>query len=157
MSMNVAHAAMLLALASACAAHSPTLTSPGQTGPVRLTAAIDRSEIAPGATATVTFRLENLTAREITLDFGSTCQIMPYVTRRNSSDIVYPSGGGWACATMMTQLTLPPNGSTVKEFTITRGAGDQAEPISLPPGEYSLFAKLEGHKLESPRVALTVR
>jgi len=106
----------------------------------------------------VTFRLENLTSTAITLDFGSTCQVMAYVARRASGEVVHPADGSWACATMLTELTLPPDGVNTTELRVTGGSGT-GEVVGLPPGEYVVFARLHDrvHKLESNRVTLNVR
>ncbi|HUF23933.1 MAG TPA: hypothetical protein VMN81_07400 [Vicinamibacterales bacterium] len=157
--MNTAAIAVMFALGFACAAR-PTSPqgAPGQGAQLRLTAQANRTDVAPGAPAVVTFRLENLTSTPITLDFGSTCQVMPYVARRASGDVVHPADGSWVCATMLTELTLPPNGVTTTELRVASGAGS-GEAVGLPPGEYAVFARLHDrtHKLESNRVMLTVR
>lgn len=157
--MNTAAFAFMLALATACAAR-PTSPqeAPGQGAQLRLTAQSARTDVAAGATALVTFRLENLTSTAITLDFGSTCQVMPYIARRASGDMVHPADGSWMCATMLTELTVPPNGVTTTELRVTGGAGT-GEVVGLPAGEYVVFARLHDrvHKLESNRVTLNVR
>lgn len=157
--MNTAAFAVMFALASACAAR-PTSPqeAPGPGAQLRLTAHADRTDVAAGATAVVTFRLENLTSTTITLDFGSTCQVMPYVARRASGDVVHPAEGSWVCATMLTELTLTPKGVTTTELRVTSGGGS-GDVVGLPPGEYAVFARLHDrvHKLESDRVTLTVR
>ncbi|HEX6323835.1 MAG TPA: hypothetical protein VFZ36_08925 [Vicinamibacterales bacterium] len=157
--MNTAAFAVMLALATGCAARptSPQ-AAPGQGAPLRLTAQVDRTDVSAGASAVVTFRLENLTATTIALDFGSTCQVMPYVARRASGDVVHPENGSWMCATMLTELIVPPSGVTTTELRVTAGAGT-GEVVGLPPGEYAVFARLHDrvHKLESNRVMLIVR
>lgn len=144
-----------LAVAIACGS-SPN--APEQTGPVRLTAQINRSEIAAGGTAVATFRLENVTGNPITLNFPSSCQVRPFIARRASNEVIYPSGGGWVCLTVVTSLTLAPRSVTVTELNLIAGAG-AFDQVALAPGEYALFARLESHEhtLESPRVMLTVR
>jgi hypothetical protein len=146
---------VLLAAAVACGS-SPT--SPDQTGPVRLTAQINRTEITTGGTAVVSFRLENVTANPITLNFPSGCQVQPFIAKRPSNDVIYPGGGGWVCPAVVTSLTLAPHSVSVTELNV--GAGAAAfDIVSLAPGEYSFFARVESreHTLESPRVTLTVR
>lgn len=157
--MNTAAFAVMLALATGCATR-PTSPqgAPGQGAPLRLTAQADRADVAAGATAVVTFRLENLTSTAITLDFGSTCQVMAYVARRASGEVMHPADGSWVCATMLTELTLPPDGVNTTELRVTGGSGT-GEVVGLPPGEYVVFARLHDrvHKLESNRVTLNVR
>lgn len=146
---------ILLSIASACAA---TPTSPVQTGPVSLTAQIDRATLAPGATAVVTFRLANASSDAVTLDFGSSCQVVPYIAKRPDNDVVYPPGGGWGCLTVITHMTLAPHSVTVTELRVR--AGETAQGIvGLQAGEYVFFARLDDSvfKLESERVSLTVQ
>lgn len=157
-------AAAALALGAGCAS-APTL--PPQTGPVRLTAAINRAQIARGGTATVSFRLQNVTSRAVTLEFGTGCQVMPYVLRSPANEVVYPEGGGWVCTMALTEMTLAPNSVTVTELTVL-ASDPPADPPGLPPGrfaffappgEYAFFARLESrqHTIESGRVTLVVR
>ena len=144
-----------LVFAIACGS---TPTAPDQTGPLRLTAQINRSEISSGGTAVVSFRLENVSSRPITLGFPSSCQVQPFIARRPSNEVIYPSGGGWVCLTVITSLTLAPHSVTVQELNVIAGAGAY-DLVALVPGEYSFFARVESmeYTLESPRVSLTVR
>ena len=148
--------AIALALATACAANP---SAPAPAGPLQLIAQANRTQIAAGETAMVTFRLQNLTSESITLDFSSGCQVMPYVARRNSDEIVYPGGGGWVCTMALTKLTVPPSGEHVVEMAVAAGGESSSGRVGLPRGEYSLFARVDStrHKLESNRVNLTVR
>ena len=148
---------VLAALAAVIACGSSP-TSPDQAGPVRLTAQVNRTDITSGGTAVVSFRLENVTANPITLNFPSSCQVQPFIARRPANDVIYPSGGGWVCAQVVTSLTLAPHSVTVTELNV--GAGAAAfDLVSLAPGEYSFFARVASFErtLESPRVTLTVR
>jgi len=143
------------ALCAACG-HSPA--APSGQPPLRLTASITQPVVAPGSTATIVFRLENLTSETVTIDFTSSCQIMPYISHRTDARPVYPQGG-WACLAVLTQLTLPAGGSASREL-IVQAAGSAAYPhVPLPPGEYVTFAKLEDqqYRLQSPSVSFTAR
>ena len=148
----------VLAVLLATIACGSSPTAPDQTGPVRLTAQIDRSEIASGGTAVVSFRLENVTSSAITLSFPSSCQVQRFIARRPSNEIVYPSGGSWVCLTVVTSLTLAPNSVTVSELALVAGDSTSSR-VGLAPGEYTAFARVQSmeHTLESARVSLTVR
>jgi len=156
--------AAALALAAGCAS-APT--PPSQAGPVRLTATIDRPQIERGGTATISFRLENVTTTPVTLQFGSGCQVMPYVLRRPANEIVYPKDGGWICTMALTELTLAPRSVTVTALTVLASDPPPTSPnlppgtfaFFAPPGEYVVFARLESRpsRLESGRVTLTVQ
>jgi hypothetical protein len=148
-------AALVIALAAPACGASPA--APPQTGPVRLTAHVNRIQVTPGATAVATFRLENVTANTVTLNFGSSCQILPFIVKPPANQVVYPAGGGWACAQVLTSITLPPHGVTVREITVTSGV-QAFDLVALPPGDYAFYAKVESveYTLESERVALQV-
>ena len=98
----------LASILAACGTASPT--SPSEQGSLRLTASVNRSVIPAGEVATLTFRLENGASHTVTLNFSDSCQLMPYVASASGS-IVYPPGGGWYCATVVTSLTLQPGES----------------------------------------------
>jgi len=142
-------------MAAACASN-PAM--PQQTGPVRLSAHLDRTQIGAGQTATVTFRLQNTTASPITLDFSSGCQLMPFAVKRPSNEVVYPEGGSWACTMALTELTLPANGEELRQVIVTTSDGSSPR-IALPRGEYEFYARVESRQytLESNRVTLTVQ
>lgn len=135
---------------------SVNVNGPDQTGPVRLTAHINRIQIAPLATATATFRVENGSPTTVTLHFSSGCQIMPFIAKQ-PNQVVYPAGGGWACTLALTELTLPPNGVSIVEVTVVNGPS-QGEQVGLTPGDYVLYARLKSqeYELESERVTLQV-
>lgn len=145
----------LAALAAPACGASPA--APPQTGPIRLTAQVNRIQVTPGTTAVATFRLENVTANTVTLNFSSSCQILPFIVKRPANQVVYPAGGGWACAQVLTSITLPPHGVTVREITVTSGV-QAFDLVALPPGDYAFYARVESveYTLESERVALQV-
>ena len=62
-----------------------------------------------------------------------------------------------ACAQVLTSITLPPHGVTVREITVTSGA-QAFDLVALPPGDYAFYARVESveYTLESERVALQV-
>jgi hypothetical protein len=144
-----------LLVASGCAA-SPT--APSNQAPLGLTANVNATQLSPGATAVATFRLRNTGTSSVTLNFNSSCQVMPFIARHPSSEIVYPAGGGWGCATVLTQLTLAPGETHDVEVRVIAG---ETRPgfVTLPPGDYAFFARVESreHTLESARVMLQVR
>jgi len=154
--LRIAALVCTLVAAAACGA-SPT--GPGQRDGLRLTGRITDSTIAPGNTAVLTFTLENLSPRATTLTFGSSCQVMPYITSRQTGDFVYPPHGGWGCLTVMTQLELAGFGSVVKDVQIKAAATADYPYVALPPGTYLAYARLEQgpNSIQSDPVAFTVR
>lgn len=152
-SVRVVLLSVALFAAASCAAR---VTGPDHTGPVRLTAHVNRIQIASLATATATFRVENGSPNTVTLHFNSGCQIMPFIVKQ-PNQVVYPAGGGWACTLALTELTLPPNGVSIVEVTVINGSS-QGELVGLAPGDYVLYARLDSQELEleSERVTLQV-
>lgn len=152
---------MRMLFAAACAvlvACSGSPTSPSQQGPLRLTAEITRIVIPSGETATITFRLQNLGARTLTLNFSDGCQLLPYIANA-SGVIVYPGGGGWGCTLALTSLTLPPGGAKTVDVQVRAGAQATYGYVALVAGEYSAYAKLknEVYPLQSDPVRFTVQ
>jgi hypothetical protein len=152
---------MRILLAVACAAFvacGASPTSPSQQGPLRLTASITRSVIPAGETATITFRLENLGSKNVTLNFADSCRLMPYIAS-SFGLIVYPQGGDWVCATVITSLTLRPAESQTREVKVG-GVGQALDSyVPLGAGDYSAYARVPSneHKLQSDPVRFTVQ
>lgn len=145
----------VLALASAACASNPS--APAGPSPVRLTAQINRIQVARGATATAIFRLENPTDTPVTLHFSSACQVQPFIVTRPADTVVYPAGGSWACAQVLSEVTLAPHSVIDTELVVINGATTPGH-VGLAPGDYAFFARLNSREasLESDRVTLQV-
>lgn len=117
--------------------------------------------IPVGDSATVTIRLHNETARSVRLEFGSSCQIMPYI-ETEAGAVTYPDGGQWGCFTVVTTLDVPARG-VVTRTEVIRGTlqPDGRYGPSLPPGRYRAYAELHPNsrrlQLRSQRVAFEVQ
>jgi hypothetical protein len=144
---------VLLATADAC---SDTPTTPAEATPIRLLAEISQPVLSRGESATITFRLENVSANEIRLSFSSSCQLTPYILERDTSRVVL---GGGACLTVITNLVLPPGGSVTREVQVRAAEVSASSAVLLGPGQYVSYARLEdfSYKLTSPVVSLTVQ
>ena len=152
-SFRLAAFALLAGSVIACG-DAPSAPSPATA--VRLLAQISPSTIARGETATITFRLENVSSTDVELTFPSSCQILPYISFRDT--VTYPSGG-WGCATVITKLALPAGGSVTREVLV-RAADAAATPVvALAPGEYVAYAKIDAYSypMTSPMIPFTVR
>ena len=128
---------------------------------LRLELSLDRSTIPVGDSGSVTIRLRNETARAVRLEFGSTCQILPFIETAAGA-IQYPGGGAWGCGAMLTSLEVPGNGVVTRTLVVRGVAGSEGtSPVSLPPGGYRAYALLgataPGVELRSPTVAFEVR
>jgi hypothetical protein len=146
-------------LSSLAVAACSNPTSPADSGPVRLQGTITQSTIARGDTATITFRLENTTTTSIVLNFNSGCTVLPYITDRQSGQVVHPSGGGWGCTAVLTSLELPSGGTKTVDVVVR--AAETAAPtlVALKPGRYDAYATLEdtNYKLRSEAIVFTVQ
>ena len=134
-----------------------TPSAPSPAPDVRLLAQISPSTIAAGETATITFRLENVTTNDVELTFSSSCQISPYISLRGA--VTYPSGGGWVCAAVITKLALPAGGSVTREVFVRAADAAEYPVVALAPGEYVAYAKLDAssNPVASPMIPFTVR
>ena len=149
----------LLALAGAVlVACGASPTGPSQQGPLRLTASITRTVVPAGETATITFLLENLGSDAVTLHFSDSCQLMPYIAS-SFGLIVYPAGGSWACATVLTSLTLPAGGTKTVDVQVRAGAAASSPYVALGAGDYSASARVPSseYKLQTDPVHFTVQ
>ncbi len=146
-----------LAFAIAFASCSGSPSGPSEQGGLRLTGSITRSVVPAGETATLTFRLENLGSTPVTLNFTDSCQLNLYVTDASGAT-VYPPGGHWVCATVLTSLTLAP-GQTERRDLKVGGYGQALDSyLPLGVGEYSAYVQVPSttHKLQSDPVRFTV-
>jgi len=148
-------AALLACLVlAACERTSPS--APSDPSPLRLTAAISQSELRPGDTATLTFRLENTGPDAVKVQFPSACQIMPFIAQP-SGTVVYPGGGRWACAQVLTAISLAPGGVKIEELRIQGGLSERSSVYGLPAGDYVSYARIDGsYVLQSAPVAFRV-
>lgn len=139
------HQSISLSRLAACAALtlSCSATSPGG-GDLSLEAMISRSVIPVGETDTLTLRLHNLSAFPVSYGFLSSCQLVAFVEQA-PSQTVYPPGAAYACAAVLTTLTIPAGGEHLVVQEV-RGVAPQAPAqagITLPPGTYRAFAVLQ--------------
>ena len=147
----------LLALAGACADPS-AVDSDAQDGLV-LAVTASSASVTPGDTLRLVAHLANRNEFPVRLGFSSSCQVLPYVEGPDG-EIVYPHGGGWVCATVLSSLELAPG--EVKEqvfkWTAQRSGHDRqtSRPVytPLPKGEYRAYVVLNG---SSERGTVTLR
>lgn len=113
---------------------------------LRLTGDISRNVIPPGGTATLTFRLENISDDSVALRFTTSCQVLPYIATRPAGFIVYPAGGQWTCTAEVSELILRPAAAITRDVTVqSTGLATDPAPgnVGLLPGEYSAYARLD--------------
>ena len=141
-------------LAAACGG-SVTGPTPGG-GPLRLLVT-QNPALVPGM-AIFSIRVENISQSVVNLTFPSSCQVLPHFTDRDGR-AVSPVGGGFACLTVISNLTLQPGASFIRTYTVKPGTAPDAQFLVLPPGEYRIRGRLEDtvYKLESDPLPFTVQ
>jgi hypothetical protein len=112
-------------------------------GDIRLSVSSSSGEVVRGSPVTFRVALVNEGTEAATLHFGDSCQINPYL-RNAVGEMVLPTGGGWGCLTVITQLTLLPGQPVVREYVWTGSTSFQSEmPLRfLPPGRYFFTAEV---------------
>ena len=126
---------------------------------VRLTVSASSSEVTRGTPVNLHVTLVNEGMEAVTLHFGDSCQINPYI-RNLGGEIVLPGGGAWGCLTVLTSLTLAPQGSVSRDY-IWRGSTDFASEMPLrplPAGRYFFSAKVPaGEMTLSAGIGITLK
>src|SRR3954462_10929980 len=87
--------------------------------------------------------LRNVTANPVELTFPTSCMLLPYFIDRRTGQTVTPVGGGVACATVITHLTLTPSPRPAEVFRVRGGTPPDPHVIVLPPGDYAIYPRLE--------------
>ncbi len=147
---------LLLPFAVACGGDTPASPSPGVTPEgLVLTALVAPHEILPGSEATIVVSLTNPTPRSATLDFSSSCQLL-YAVEDAAGRPAPVEGGGFACLTVLTTLTLGPGES---KRVVFRWSGQEylyppPRYQDLPPGIYTFYAVLANSGVRSKPVTL---
>jgi hypothetical protein len=138
----------LLALAGACTDSGAVLDVEAQDGLV-LAVTASASAVTPGDTVRLVAHLANRNDFPVRLSFSSGCQVLPYVEGPDGK-VVYPHGGGWGCATVLTSLELAPGEVKEQVFRWTAQSYDYDRqtfrPVysPLPAGEYRAYVVLNG-------------
>lgn len=133
-------------------------TSPSD-APVRVTIMPLPTPFGNPGTASFAVTIENLTSSQANMTFPTSCQVLPHFLNRASGREVTPVGGGLACATVVSQLSLQPGLSVSQVFFVKGGTAPESNVIVVPPGDYFLYATLEdtAYKVKSPQLSLTVQ
>jgi hypothetical protein len=128
-------------------------------GPLRVTVEATPTFAGSPDTATFTLRVENIGAATADLTFPSSCQLLPYFVDRRTGEVVTPRGGGFACLTVITHLTLKTGESFSRVITVKSGDAPQPNNVVLPAGDYAIYARLEDsvYRLQSDRLPFSVQ
>ncbi|HET7694966.1 MAG TPA: hypothetical protein VFK57_04605 [Vicinamibacterales bacterium] len=141
-------------LAGGCGTGATGPTPPA--APVRVT--VSRLPTFVAGAALFAIRIDNISGSAVNLTFPSSCQVLPSFSDR-AGRAVTPVGGGFACLTVITELSLLPGVSFMQPFTVKAGSTPEAQFVVLPPGEYTIRGRLEDtvYKLESAPLAFTLQ
>ena len=135
--------------------------TPTETSGLSLQATISSPTIPIGQFGRLTYRLQNLTSRSVSLTFSSGCQVLPFIEDVGDG-VVYPPGGAYGCFAVITTITLPPFGEKVITQVVRGDTPSNATPGAvLPPGSYRGYAVLQSNsrqlELRSAAVAFEIR
>jgi hypothetical protein len=147
---------LLLAVASCSDPTSPRSSVLIGDNLLRLTASASTREIEFGSPVTLRVSLTNEGAETVTLQFGSSCQILPYIHNAGGARVLPAADDGWACLGVLTQLSLDPGQSEVKEYVWKGSSKFRSEPPlpALPRGRYYFTAEVPEYRGEPPRLTL---
>jgi hypothetical protein len=152
-------AGMLVVIGGCRDATSPISSTQVGANQVRLSVSASASEVTRGLPVNLHIALVNEGTRTVTLHFGDSCQIKTYI-RNAAGDVVLPSGGGWACLTVLTSMTLGPLESVSRDYVWT-GSTDFASEMPLrplPAGRYVFSAEVPaGEARLSAGVGITLK
>jgi len=150
---------VLLAALASCSGSmtSPSTPPPAPAPPV--TVGIEPL-VAPNGSDTKSFGMVvgNVSQSPVDLTFPSSCQLVPHIVD-NAGREVTPIGGGQACATVITHLSLPVSTSVLLTVIVVAGHAPVNTLLVVPPGDYMIYTSLEDDKyqLKSARLAFSVR
>ena len=107
---------------------------------VELTVASSASEVVRGTPVTLQIKLQNRGTEAVTLHFGDSCQILPYIRESLGRTVI----GNWGCLTVLTTLTMQPGGAVTRDFVWTGStAFSTEEPLRpLPAGNYLFIGEV---------------
>lgn len=147
-----------LALAACTDVFSPKAPAAflsGNAEPLVFTAAVSKTPVTAGDTASLIFTLKNPTAQRVTLNFPTGCQIVMRV--RRGRDEVWPEP--YTCFQALTQLRLDPGTERVVRLPFTAITGEELAiwtGLVLTPAAYVAYAELENGEGRSTSVDFVV-
>ncbi len=145
----------LIIVSAACVQQSTVPKAPEQTFGLQIR--VSSSQLAPGATDTITVSAMNPTADQVRILFPTSCQIEVFI-RNTTSQTVVPPGGRYDCVPIPSQMVLPSNG-TVEQIFVWKGGSAFYPPGSaqrLPAGDYFISATMVAQGVNSVAFAVKV-
>lgn len=134
-------------------------TSPDPVAPVRVAVQPAPLPISGPDVAGFSLWLENTTLSVVDLTFPTSCQVLPYFVDARTGQAVTPRGGGTACLTVISRLSLQPHMSVVQIVAVKSGDAPTSGYVVLPAGDYRIYAQLEDqvYRVKSEERAFSVR
>lgn len=156
MSRRISGLVLAAAVVAAGCGGSETSPTPTPSGPVRVT--VSALPTFVGGATLFAIRLDNISSSPVNLTFPSSCRLLPYFTDR-AGRAVTPVGGGFACLTVITEMTLNPGVAFIEPFTVKAGTSPETPMVVLPPGEYTIRGRLEDsvYRVESAPLSFAVQ
>ena len=115
---------------------------PFPSAPLRVTIQPNPTFAPSPGMATFSARVENVGMTTTALTFPSSCQVLPYFLDARTGQPVIPRGGGFACLTVITHVSLGPGESLPQSFPVRSGDVPEPGSIVLPPRDYQVRARL---------------
>ena len=137
------------------APEAPAAFLSGNAEPLVFTAAVSKTPVSAGDTASLIFTLRNPTSQRVTLTFAGGCQITPRVRRGRAE--VWPQPYG--CTAAETQLVLDGGQERVVRLPFTAITGEELalwSGLALTPATYVAYAELENGEGRSTSVDFVV-
>ena len=147
-----------VALAGCTDVFAPEAPGPFLSGDARslvFTAAVSKSRVKVGDTASLIYTLRNPTAQRVVLTFPSGCQITGRVRRGRYE--VWPQP--YACTAAITSIILDPGMQRVVRLPFTAISGEELaiwSGLVLTPATYVSYAELENDEGRSTSVDFVV-
>jgi hypothetical protein len=149
---------LMLAVAGCTDVFAPKAPGPflkGDAAPLVFTAAVSKSRVSVGDTASLIFTLRNPTSQRVRLTFPTGCQITARV--RRGDDEVWPPP--YVCTQAVSSLVLEGGQQRVVRLPFTAiSAEDLAiyAGLALTPAAYVAYAELENDEGRSTSVDFTI-
>jgi hypothetical protein len=127
----------------------------GDATPLVFTAAVSKSRVKVGDTASLVYTLRNPTNQRVVLTFPSGCQITGRVRRGRHE--VWPQP--YACTAAITSIVLDPGQQRVVRLPFTAISGEELaiwSGLVLTPAAYVSYAELENDEGRSTSVDFVV-
>ena len=148
-------AVAFVACTNVFAPEAPAAFLSGNAEPLVFTAAVSKTPVSVGDTASLIFTLKNPTNQRVTLNFPTGCQIVMRVRRGRNE--IWPQP--YMCTAALTSLRLDPGEEHVRRLAFTAISGEELaiwSGLVLTPAAYVAYAELENDEGRSTSVDFVV-